>query len=120
VSELSELDELERRINDLRAFEREYRSRLIAYHRDRLHELVCSPGVRGTTAIQRRINRIGKLAKAGDAAAAAREERALFVDALALVAAGDPLPAELATAALAAAQIEVIALIRDPQETDGE
>lgn len=101
----SERDELQRQIEDLRAFERDYRSRLIAYHRDRLHELVCSPSARGTTAIQRRINRIGKLAKAGDVAEAAREERALYVDVLALVAAGDPLPAELATAALAAAQI---------------
>lgn len=103
---VDERRELERQIADLRTFEAEYRSRLITYHRDRLHELVCSPGVRGTTAIQRRINRIGKLAKAGDTAGAAREERALYVDALALVAGGDPCSAELATAALAASQIE--------------
>lgn len=103
--QISERDELERQIADLRAFEREYRSRLIAYHRDRLAELTAGeagsdPGIR------RQVSRITRLAKAGDIAVALAEERHLYMRVLAHVAAGAASSAELAAAALAAAQIE--------------
>jgi hypothetical protein len=39
VTLIAERDELERQIEDLRAFERDYRARLIAYHEDRARAL---------------------------------------------------------------------------------
>lgn len=102
--QLSERDELERQIGDLRDFEREYRSRLIAYHRDCLAEL--TTGEAGTEpGIRRQVSRITRLAKAGDGPAARGEERHLYHRVLGQVAAGAASSAELATAALAAAQI---------------
>lgn len=101
---MSERDELERQISDLRDFEREYRSRLIAYHRDRLAELAGS-AIEDRGAVERRVRRIAQLAKTNPAAAL-REERQLYLDVLALAVVADPVSAEMAVAALAAAQID--------------
>lgn len=110
--QISERDEVERQIGDLRDFEREYRSRLIAYHRDRLAEL--TTGEAGTgPGIRREVSRIARLARAGDGAKARSEERRLYQRVLGQAAAGAPSSAELATAALAAAQIEY------PRGSDG-
>lgn len=103
--QITERHELERQIGDLRAFEREYRSRLIAYHRDRLAEL--TTGEAGSEpGIRRQVGRITRLAKAGDGPAARREERHLYQRVLGQIATGAASSAELATATLAAAQIE--------------
>lgn len=102
--QISERNEVERQIGDLRAFEREYRSRLIAYHRDCLAEL--TTGEAGTEpGIRRQVSRIARLAKAGDGPGARGEEWHLYQRVLGQVAAGAASSAELATAALAAAQI---------------